>query len=477
MNQSAAIALAALAEHVDEIVDGLFDSGFMSSESDVDVVDALSVVGRLFRRFECVAIDVVGEVVKRSETGDVDARLTSRFGAHNVSELVQRATRVGPQTAARWQRGAKAVRQEPCLVSGELLPAPFPAMREALVAGDVGVDGLLAVTTALADVERRAGRDALLIADAELAAVARGDGADAAPPACADLLRVQATVWATVLDQDGTEPQEREALRLRGVSLGRPRNGLVPVRGNLLVEAAAQMQMIFDAEGSPRVEGHVGRVQFRAANEHGDAEDEFIPPDDRRPAQRRHDALATALFVAAASKALPTIGGAAPTLVVSVRESDLRSGTGWAHAQGCEEPLPIGAAHHVGCGGTIQRVVLNAEGRIVRIGTEERVFNRHQRRAIALRDGGCLIPGCGVPAAWCEIHHVIEHARGGPTHTDNGVLLCWYHHRFLERHEWGIRMNRGVPEVRAPRWNDSSGRWRPVTRSKTRLADLAVRRT
>ncbi len=282
-------------------------------------------------------------------------------------------------------------------------------MREALVAGDVGVDGLLAVTTALADVERRVGRDALLIADAELAAVARGEGADAAPPACADLLRVQATVWATVLDQDGTEPQEREALRLRGVSLGRPRNGLVPVRGNLLVEAAAQMQMIFDAEGSPRVEGDLGRVQFRPANEHADADDEFIPPDDRRPAQRRHDALATALFVAAASKALPTIGGAAPTLVVSVRESDLRSGTGWAHAQGCEEPLPIGAAHHVGCAGTIQRVVLNADGRIVRIGTEERVFNRHQRRAIALRDGGCLIPGCGVPAAWCEIHHVIEH--------------------------------------------------------------------
>ena len=306
---------------------------------------------------ESVAIDVVGEVVKRSETGDVDARLTSRFGAHNVSELVQRATRVGPQTAGRWQRAAKAVRQEPSLVSGELLPAPFPAMREALVAGDVGVDGLLAVTTALADVERRAGRDALLIADAELAAVARGEGADAAPPACADLLRVQATVWATVLDQDGTEPREREALRLRGVSLGRPRNGLVPVRGNLLVEAAAQMQMIFDAEGSPRVEGDLGRVQFRPANEHADPDDEFIPPDDRRPAQRRHDALATALFVAAASKALPTIGGAAPTLVVSVRESDLRSGTGWADVQGSEEPVPIGAAHHVGCAGTIQRVV------------------------------------------------------------------------------------------------------------------------
>ncbi|GAA1960181.1 hypothetical protein GCM10009776_23440 [Microbacterium deminutum] len=105
------------------------------------------------------------------------------------------------------------------------------------------------------------------------------------------------------------------------------------------------------------------------------------------------------------------------------------------------------------------------------------MFNRHQRRAIALRDGGCIIPGCAVPAAWCEIHHVVESAHGGPTHTDNGVMLCWFHHRFLEWHQWKIRMNRGVPEVQAPPWNDSSGRWRPVTKSAIRLTELLVRRT
>ncbi|MGO8609205.1 HNH endonuclease signature motif containing protein, partial [Rhizobium johnstonii] len=88
-----------------------------------------------------------------------------------------------------------------------------------------------------------------------------------------------------------------------------------------------------------------------------------------------------------------------------------------------------------------------------------------QRRAIALRDGGCIIPGCGTPAAWTEIHHVTEYAKGGPTHTDNGVLLCWYHHRFLDRIGWKIRMNHGVPEVMAPGWFDASLRWRAVTTS------------
>ena len=119
------------------------------------------------------------------------------------------------------------------------------------------------------------------------------------------------------------------------------------------------------------------------------------------------------------------------------------------------------------------RVQVDADtGRIRSLGTEERVFNRRQRRAIALRDGGCLIPGCGVPAAWCEIHHVFEHARGGPTHTDNGVLLCWFHHRFLDRNGWEIRMNHGVPEVRAPLWFDPLHQWRAVTKSKPRLLDL-----
>ncbi|GAA2010145.1 hypothetical protein GCM10009739_22810 [Microbacterium ulmi] len=125
----------------------------------------------------------------------------------------------------------------------------------------------------------------------------------------------------------------------------------------------------------------------------------------------------------------------------------------------------------------MQRVALGPNGRVLRLGTEERVFNRHQRRAIALRDGNCIIPGCGVPAGWCEIHHVTEHAAGGPTHTDNGVLLCWFHHRFVDKGPWRIRMNRGVPEVQAPAWFDRSGGWRPVTKSRTRMLDLVGRRT
>ena len=60
-----------------------------------------------------------------------------------------------------------------------------------------------------------------------------------------------------------------------------------------------------------------------------------LPPrDDRTRAQRQHDAFAAALSVAASSGLLPTIGGYAPTLVVSIDAAHLASGTGYAHAQG-----------------------------------------------------------------------------------------------------------------------------------------------
>ncbi|MBZ4486855.1 HNH endonuclease [Microbacterium sp. cx-55] len=103
------------------------------------------------------------------------------------------------------------------------------------------------------------------------------------------------------------------------------------------------------------------------------------------------------------------------------------------------------------------------------ISIADRVFSATQRRAILLRDGACIIPGCEVPGAWCEIHHVTEHARGGATTTDNGVLLCWHHHRTLEGSGWAIRMTLGVPEVRGPSWWDATGTWRRVTRSPIRL--------
>jgi hypothetical protein len=432
--------------------------------ADADLVELLTVAGDVQRLLDAVVIETVGEVEARSDSAVTEERMTARLGCRDVPELVERTTRCSRSTAGRYRRAAKATRRATSIVTGEILPAPLPAARDALLGGELGLDGLLAVAGPLQGIGGRAEHEMLLLADASLAAQARGEGPDAAPPASADVLRMHAQAWAAVLDEDGAKPREREAIRHRGITLSRPTDHGVPLRGMLMPEVAAQLQRIFDALGSPRTGD--GGVQFTDSD--STLQDD-IPLDTRTPAQKRHDALANALAVAAASGELPTIGGAAPTLVVSVNAEDLAGGTGFAHLEGCDEPVSLAAAHRVACAGATQRVLIADDGRIVQLGVPDRVFNAHQRRAITLRDGGCIIPGCQIPASWCEIHHVIDHAEGGPTHTDNGVLLCWFHHRFLEWNGWHIRMNEGVPEVRAPGWYDATLRWRPVTRSGTRL--------
>lgn len=456
--------LSDLQSQISEIVRGAGEDRACERATESELARQVAAIAEIGRFAEALLIDAVGEVMRRSENPVRDERMTSHLGCHDVTELLQTLTGLDPRSAARLQRAAKAVRPAVSATSGEVLDADFPSVRAAMVDGVVGVDGILAITAPLQQTAPRVSESARRDAADIVVAEARGEGPDGAPPACADLLRIHAQTWALALDQDGAEPRERVAERKRSLVLGAATPGGVPLRGMLLPDVAAQLQSIFDAHLAPK-------VAFDDPFALGDDGEPLPLPvaDDRTRVQKQHDALAAALGVAASSGLLPTIGGHAPTLVVSVDEGDLASGEGYAHLQDGTEPLSIAAARHIACSGTIQRVTSRTDGRIIRLGTEERVFNRHQRRAIALRDGGCIIPGCGVPAGWCEIHHVTEHARGGPTHTDNGVLLCWYHHRFLERIGWQIRMNSGVPEVKAPPWHGTDHRWRAVTTSPVRL--------
>lgn len=475
-------ALESIADELGAVVADAFAGDALRVVSEEDLLGVMVAAGRVMRSAEAMLIDAVAQVDDRGDS------VTIKTGCRSLAELVQRATRVSKRTATDVVTAARAIIQPTAPSSGEMLPADYPQMRAALGESEVGVDGMVAVIGTLRNLAGGwpGGFEGVLAADAELAASARGTGGDGAPPACAEDLRAQAQVWALYLDQDGQEPREDRAMRKRGYTLGMPRDGLVPIRGNLLPEVAAQLQLEFDSLLNPKLDGPAGPSPAAGRGPRfteDDADAEWDPnglqPDQADPrtrAQKQHDAFATILAVAAASGELPTLGGAAPTLVVSVRAEDLADNRGAAHLPGVAEPVPISVARHIGCAGALTRVTLNSRGRIVALHSEERVFGHHQRKAIALRDGGCVIPGCHIPAAWCEIHHVTDHARGGPTHTDNGVLLCWHHHRTLDTSGWQIRMTGGVPEIRGPaRW-DPQQRWRAVTKSPTRQRDDLRRR-
>ncbi len=54
----------------------------------------------------------------------------------------------------------------------------------------------------------------------------------------------------------------------------------------------------------------------------------------------------------------------------------------------------------------------------------------------ALRDGSCVFPWCSRPARSCDTDHVIPHARGGPTCSQNLAPLCRRHHRLKTHSTW-----------------------------------------
>ncbi|MET0780064.1 MAG: HNH endonuclease, partial [Microbacterium sp.] len=246
-------ALGGLGDAFEEVLEAGFAVDGLRGCGDDELVTVLAAAGRLQRGVEAVMAEAVALVLEREDLHAHPDRLTTRHGCRNVGELVQRATRVSGRTASEVIATASAVGRRTALSSGELLPAEFPCLREALRAGQVGIDGVLGVLGAFRG--RVIGRVALLAADEELAAAACGEGADAAPPACADDLRGFAQVWAAYLDQDGAEPAQARALRRRGITLGRRGDdGLVPVRGHLLPELAAQLQLGFDSVLNPRVD-------------------------------------------------------------------------------------------------------------------------------------------------------------------------------------------------------------------------------
>jgi HNH endonuclease len=74
------------------------------------------------------------------------------------------------------------------------------------------------------------------------------------------------------------------------------------------------------------------------------------------------------------------------------------------------------------------------------VGRASRVIQPAQRSALAVRDGGCIFPGCDRPLAWCDAHHLVHWLDGGPTDLANLALLCRAHHRAV--HEGGWRLTR-----------------------------------
>lgn len=242
-----------------------------------------------------------------------------------------------------------------------------------------------------------------------------------------DLGRAVAHLVA-LADAEAPEREAERRLEARRLHVSPTLDGMVRVDGDLDPETGQLLLSALRAEVDAQVRG----------------------PDDRRtPAQRRADALAEICrsYLERADRSV--VGGERPHVLVVVDLAALtRSGPGRCELQDVGAISPE-QARRIACDAGVSRVITAGPSHVLDLGRRTAVVPPGLRRALVVRDGGCAFPGCGRPPGWCDAHHVIHWADGGPTALGNLVLLCRPHHRLVHR-TFGVRMERGRPVFTRP---------------------------
>jgi len=139
--------------------------------------------------------------------------------------------------------------------------------------------------------------------------------------------------------------------------------------------------------------------------------------------------------------------------VITIPTRALTDGTGAGRLNDGVQISPSLSAYLV-CDAKIIPAFLDCDGNLINLGRARRTFTGPARLALELRDRGCAWPGCDRPISWTQAHHILGWVKGGGTDQNNGVLLCGYHHREIERGDWEVFVHHGRAWFRPPTWID-----------------------
>jgi hypothetical protein len=122
------------------------------------------------------------------------------------------------------------------------------------------------------------------------------------------------------------------------------------------------------------------------------------------------------------------------------------------------------------CDAGIIPAVLGSPSQVLDLGRATRTFTLPQLRAMAIRDRGCIAPGCDHPPCASQGHHQVTWADGGPTDIDNAALLCSFHHHQVHRQHWQVVLAaNGYPALIPPASIDPEQRPRQHHRFRLQL--------
>jgi hypothetical protein len=245
--------------------------------------------------------------------------------------------------------------------------------------------------------------------------------------------------------------EEARAIQLTQLRRYRRGDGTSSIAGRLPDLHADMLYAVLDSLASPRRAGSSTTSAGTGAGSTFDVDgrhcDQEVGP---LTAGQRYGRALCELIEHLPTSELPQHGAVNATVVVTLRNDQLASLLGDA-ALDTGGRISAAQARRLACNANILPAVLGGSSKILDLGLGRRLFDRHQRLALAVRDRGCVWPSCDRPPAWSEAHHIEPWSTGGPTDLSNGCLLCSFHHHLLHKGEWAVRMAvDGVPELIPP---------------------------
>jgi hypothetical protein len=247
--------------------------------------------------------------------------------------------------------------------------------------------------------------------------------------------------WVAGIDPDGALDDAADVRRR--FSMAKGLDGRVHVRGDL------------DAVG--------GEYLHTALTAHMNGD---RPAGDQRGyGERMGDALVALARGVLDGGSLPDVRGERPHVRVTIDWQALCAARGAVGVAGGElgwaGPITPETARRLACDASVVRIITGPDGLPLDVGRAQRTAGAAIRRAVELRDGSCVFAGCDAPPEWCDVHHVVHWAHGGPTSCDNGALLCERHHTSC--HEGGFTVRR----------DPGTGRWHTYRPDGTEILSRA----
>ena len=414
--------------------------GALSSHSDTELLDAVELLGTVRRSIDAVGAELAAEVSLRCHEG----ALAARQGEKSAAAIIASRAGVDPGEAHAWCNAGSATAPRISMFGEQLQPVR-PELARVFATGQLSVEAVACIARALDEVERRSpdhvdAAEHLLTAQASVLTARH--------------LRIACRTVIDTVDPEGVELREEEMRRRSGLDVSRTPDGLLRWVITMHPEAAGFLSTALDARTAPRREPRFGDGELLPAEE----------VDTRTLAQRRLDAL-----VSIARESIEHdpghVAGTAVTMLVTVPLDVLRTGLGAARISGVEAPIGAGTARRLAAGAEIIPVVMGGPSEPLDLGIAQRLFTSAQRRALEIRDGGCLWPKCPAPPGWCEAAHIEPWATGGRTDLHNAMLLCPYHHRRFDSDGWSLEKRGGERYFVPPAWVDSRRRPRAVARA------------